>query len=974
MKKQTMFILFVFLMVLNSCTTEKYKVAEKTDSNGFVYKTVANDPLNTRIYTLKNGLKVYLSVNRDEPRIEAYIPVKAGSTYDPAETTGLAHYLEHMMFKGTSKIGSANWEEESKLLNQISDLYEKHKSTDDKDQKKEIYKEIDRLSQEAATYAIANEYDNLVASIGAKGTNAYTSNEKTVYINNIPSNELEKWLQIESERFGELVLRLFHTELEAVYEEFNMSQDNDGRKIYSKLLELLYPTHPYGTQTVLGKAEHLKNPSMVNIHNYFDTYYVPNNMAICMSGDLDYEKTIQLIDKYWGNFKASDKKKELTFAPEEEITEVKSAEVFGPEDENLAMAYRFNGIGSADQDVVTLIDMILSNSKAGLIDLDLIKEQKVLEAYSSANFMKDYGMHYFEGKPKNGQTLEEVRDLILAEVEKVKKGEFDEWLIDAIINDFKLRSIRSAESNRSASQFVDAFTTNVKWENYINKIDRLEKITKAQIVDFANKNYNNNYVIVYKRKGKDDNVVKVDKPEITPVPINRNVQSDFMVNILAEQTERLTPVFVDYESAIKIEELQKGVELDYINNTTNELFQLQYIVDLGKDHNKELALAIDYLEYIGTAKYSASELSQEFFKHGLSYSVNSSDDRSYISISGLKKSFTKGVELLEHLLANAKADTDAYNSFVENILQRRANDKTNKSTILWSGLLNYGKYGKVNPATNILSADELKAINPQSLVEKVATLTSYPHRIFYYGQDDINTVKSILKKYHITPENLTEIPAKTEYKDLETEKSKVFFVDYDMVQTNILLLDKHNKFDASIISQTDLFNEYYGSVVFQEIRESKALAYTAFAYYDQAAKVNESDYVMGFVATQVDKLGMATDALKELLSNMTHSEKSFDNAKDAIMKKIETSRITKSKILWSRLNNLDRGIKYDIRKDVYAQTKNMTIDDLQKYFDNNVKSNKYNYLVIANRKLIDMKKLSQLGEVTELSLEDIFNY
>ncbi len=978
MKKYTLLLSFVLLLVLGSCTNEKYKVETKTDSNGYAYETVTNDPMNARIYTLANGLKVYLRVNRDEPRIETYIPVKAGSTYDPKETTGLAHYLEHMMFKGTSKFGTSNWEEESKLIEKISDLYEKHKATDDLEEKKEIYKEIDKVSQEAAKYAIANEYDKLVSSIGAKGTNAYTSNERTVYMNNIPSNELEKWLKIESERFSTLVLRLFHTELEAVYEEFNMGQDDDNDKVWTKLYEKLFPTHPYGTQTVIGEAEHLKNPSMVNIHNYFDAYYVPNNMAICLSGDLDFEKTIQLIDKYWGKFKSSDKRVKKEFTPEKEITAPVVAEVFGPTDENLFMGFRFNGVGSEDADMVNLVDMILNNSKAGLIDLNLVKDQKVLNAFCGTDFMKDYGVHYFGGKPKAGQTLEEVKDLIIGEIEKIKKGEFDEWLLSAIINDFKVNMLRGAESNRSAHLFAQAFAEEVEWNLIVSQIDRLEKITKQQIVDFVNTHYKDNYVVVYKRKGNDDSVVKVDKPSITPVPIDRNSQSEFMVNLLAEKTERLKPVYVDFEKSMITEKYKDGIEFNYIKNNTNEIFRLQYVIDLGEDHNKELALAVDYLEYLGTTKYSASELSEEFFKHGLSYYVSTGRDRSYITVSGLKKSFDKGVELVEHLLKSAKADKEAYKKYVDNILQRRENLKLDKSAILWDGMLSYGMYGKANPITNILSEEQLKAIDPETLVAKVAALTTYPHRILYYGQDSPETVKSVLDKYHVTPDALTAIPEKTEYKELATDKNRVFFVDYDMVQANIIMFTKRPEFDKNLTPVTRLFNEYYGggmgSVVFQEIRESKALAYSAFASYSQGSKLHKPDYILGFVATQVDKLGTATDAMYDLLENMRRSEKAFGTAKEAMLKKIETSRITKSNIFWTKLNNLDKGIKTDIRKDIYEKVSDMNIDDIQKFFDGNVKGNKYNYLVIANKKLVDMNKLKQLGEVTELSLQDIFNY
>lgn len=282
---------------------QKFETQTNTDKQGYTYETVKNDQSGVRVYTLKNGLKVYLAKNDDAPRIQTYIPVRTGSNNDPSDNTGLAHYLEHMVFKGTSKLGTSDWAKEKALLAQISDLYEQHKAEKDPAKKKALYKKIDEVSQEASKYAIANEYDKAISSLGATGTNAHTWLDETVYKNNIPSNELEKWLKVEHERFSELVLRLFHTELEAVYEEYNRAQDNDGRLVNYAMMEALFPKHPNGQQTTIGTSEHLKSPSMVAIHKYFDTYYVPNNMAVVLVGDLDFDKTIKLVDQYFGTFK-----------------------------------------------------------------------------------------------------------------------------------------------------------------------------------------------------------------------------------------------------------------------------------------------------------------------------------------------------------------------------------------------------------------------------------------------------------------------------------------------------------------------------------------------------------------------------------------------------------------------------------------------------------------------------------------------
>lgn len=218
----------------------------------YSYSTVPGDPSGTRIYTLPNGLKVYLSVNKETPRIQTYIAVRTGSRNDPAETTGLAHYLEHLMFKGTKSFGTTDYSAEKPYLDDIERRYEHYRTLTDSAQRRQAYHEIDSVSQLAARYNIPNEYDKLMSSIGAQGTNAYTSNDVTCYVEDIPSNEVDNWARVEADRFQNMVIRGFHTELEAVYEEYNIGLADDGRKSYDAINRLLYPTHPYGTQTTIG--------------------------------------------------------------------------------------------------------------------------------------------------------------------------------------------------------------------------------------------------------------------------------------------------------------------------------------------------------------------------------------------------------------------------------------------------------------------------------------------------------------------------------------------------------------------------------------------------------------------------------------------------------------------------------------------------------------------------------------------------
>ena len=977
MKKFQLLIVFSLFLIV-ACKT-KENVSTNTNkearAKNYSFETVENDPTNTQIYTLKNGLKVYLSINKDEPRIQSYIAVKAGSKFDPAETTGLAHYLEHMMFKGTHKIGTKDWKKEKVLLDQIAKKFEEHKNEFKEAKKKELYKEIDRLSYEASKLAIANEYDKMVSSLGAKGTNAYTSNERTVYVNDIPSNELEKFLKIEGERFQTLVLRLFHTELETVYEEFNRSQDNDGRWVYQGVLEGLFPNHPYGTQTTIGIGKHLKNPSLYNIENYFNNYYRPNNVAICLSGDLNPNETIAYIEKYFGDWEKKD-------IPEFVVPEYKKLEspvikeTFGPQQETVYLGYQFDGAGTKDAMMISIIDMLLANSQAGLIDLNLNLSQKVLSAGSFPQILKDHAVHFLYGYPKEGQSLTDVKDLLLGEINKVKKGEFEDWLVEAVVTDLKLNRIRKIEKNRGrASLMVDAFINDLDWKYMVNEFDQMEKITKADIVSFAKQHYQENYVVSYKKMGKAQRH-SVPKPAITELELDRESKSEFLTEFEKMKSARVEPIFMNFEKQIIRAEVN-GLPFSYIKNTTNELFSLSYIFDMGSDHSKELALAVSYLPYLGTEKYSAEDLKKQFFKLGLDFKVNTGRDKMYITLSGLEKNVAEGVKLFEHILHNVTPDKKAYKDLVLSILKKRTDAKLDKGTILRSGLVNIAKYGKENPFTDKLSEKKLQSIHTENLCKEIKSLTQYPHRIFYYGEKDSKDIISMLNETHTV--NITlEASEKKIYKEKEFNSPRVYFTPYDMQQVELYLLAPDKKFNAEYMAASMLFNEYFGaglsSIVFQEIREKKALAYAAYSWYSNAKSVDENNYVYGYIGTQHDKLKDAVATMFEILNEMPTAELQFAGAKQAVLKKIETSRKTGSSVYWEYENAQKRGLDYDINETIYEIVSEFDMNQLNAFFEEHIKGKNFSICVIGNKNTIDKNVLKSMGEVKIVSLEEAFGF
>lgn len=485
--KGAFIILFTFFTAFTFA--QKTERIIGTDNNGYQYLSYYPDPLKSRTYTLANGLKVLLTVYKDEPRIQTYIAVRAGSKYDPANHTGLAHYLEHLMFKGTEKIGTNDWKKEKPLLEQISALYEVYGATTDSLKRIAIYNQIDSLSLVASKYAIPNEYDRLLSEMGATGTNAFTSFEQTVYVNEIPSTELEKWVRTEAERFSSFVPRLFHTELETVYEEKNRTLDSDYRQMNESLLNGLFPTHQYGTQTTIGTVKDLKSPSIAAIKEYHDTYYVPNNMAICMSGDFDMEQAIILIDNYFGHLKPS-KLPTYQSPVEDPIQSVKQRAVVGPNAEMVSLGFRFEGYKEKRSMMAELVSMLLSNGEAGLIDINLNQKQAIQGGYSYAYRLNDYSMHILGGSPKQGQTLEDVQTKLLSQLDLLKQGKFDDWLLKAIINDYKLNQLKKMESNKSRGQaLLSSFVYKAGIGDYVNEIKELEQVTKTDIIKFVTKYY-----------------------------------------------------------------------------------------------------------------------------------------------------------------------------------------------------------------------------------------------------------------------------------------------------------------------------------------------------------------------------------------------------------------------------------------------------------------------------------------------------
>ncbi len=968
-------LLFVSANLAAQNTSYQWKTATSGD---YTYKYVTNDPSKTRFYTLKNGLTVLLSPNRKEPKVEFRMSVRAGSNTDPKNATGLAHYLEHLLFKGTDKFGTANWAKEKPLLDKIDALYEKYNKTTDETQRKEIYKEIDKTSGLASNFSIANEYDKMMQGIGGNSTNAHTWYEETVYNEDFPSNVTDKFLAIQAERFRKPIFRIFHTELEAVYEEKNRGLDNDGWKLDEEMSSKLFPTHNYGQQTTIGTIAHLKNPSLVEIRNYYNKYYVPNNMAIILAGDLNPDEMIKKVDKA---FSFMMPKPVALYQPvaEKPLTQIQKVEVFGPSAEMLDIYYRGYAQNSKESLMLTLIRSVLTNGKAGLFDINLNKQQQVLRASAGYQQMKDYGVFSLSGQPKKGQTLEEVSTLMLAQIQELKEGKFDDTLLPAIVANAKLNFLQAFDNNgNTAEQLSGAFimSRGNDWNKDLNEITELSKITKPQLVAFANSFFKDNYVIGYKHKGEDKSNLKVEKPTITPINANAGLTSPFVKNILESPTKPIAAKFIDYQKDITFG--KSGIaEVMTIKNVDNSIFRMSYRFTLGSTNYKLLPYAQSYLPFLSTDKYTAEEISKAFYNIACTYNLSVGSETTTINISGLQENFDKAVGLVEHIFANVQPNEKALENLKGTILKSRENSKLNKGQIM-NGLTSYAQYGKLNPFNNVLSNDDVKNIKADDLIYLLKNLANYEHVITYYGPNDVSTFTANIQKLHPLPKAFTPAAPAKVYAYNVQDSNRVYFANYDMVQSEIRWLRNtglYNKKDGATI---EVFNNYFGggmgSVVFQTIRESKALAYSTFATYASPDKADKQYSMIAYVGSQADKMNDAVAGMNELLNELPKSEKTFEGAKTNLLSNYESNRVTKDAMFAYYFADKKLGYNYDSRMDRYKEVKPITFDQINNLHQQKIAKQPYTYLIVGSDKRIKQEDMAKFGKVQTLTLAEIFGY
>jgi len=938
-----------------------------------IKKPDADDPMQVWQYELDNGLQIFLTHNPERPRFYAEIPVRVGSIHDPAETTGLAHYLEHLMFKGSQKLGTLDWEKEKPLLDEIRDLYETHFTETDPAKRAELYKKINATSQKAAQFAVPNEFTKVATSLGGGDLNAHTSVEETVYKMSMPKTRLEAWAKLEADRFLQPVFRLFHTELEIVYEEKNRSNDNASRSISEAVSAALYQKHPYGQQTTLGSPEHLKNPSIKKIEEYFQTWYVPNNMAVCISGDIDIEKTIAILDKEFSVWKRKELPEQKTFV-EPPIDKIRKVEVNFPGQEQVSIAFRTVPRGHKDLPALKLVDMLMDNSAAGLINLNLNQAQKVRQAGSYPSVLNEYGAQYFYGVPKAGQKLEEVEKLILEQVEKVKKGEFDDWLLPAIITDYKIRERQRLEDNEQRITLLrDAFLQKTPWDVFRNEVATLEAVTKKEIVAAANKYFGEGYVVGY-RRDKERKLEAVEKPQIDPLSVNVTDSSAFAKELLAMKAEPITPRFLAKDAALHSQPAQ-GVDLHTTKNPFNDLFSLTVIIDEGSRVNTRLNMLQSFIDKAGTKTLSSGDMKTEWYKIGSSFSIGVTPHETVFALSGIDGKLSESLDLMNQLLSEANMKESDFKELIRIIKGARADEvKTPQS--LHRALMIYNRLGDNSPFLNRLSGKDLDALEAADFSRLLKSLLRRPRTIHYTGSlSEAEVIKQLAKTSLLRPSTGKPRPYPVLVPD-EVAENRIYLLDHESAQSLVRIEFADGLFDPTAQVDMDLFRNYFGggmsSVVFQQLREARSLAYSAWGYYFPPARPNEYNISAGFIGTQCDKTCDALEAFLDLYENLPMEEADFEETRNSLDAKFRTEPLGFRQTLGSIRSWKNMGYRGNPRPKQFEQVTKANLNNLKRFHADRIKGNAKMISIVGKKSDIDMERLATFGEIIEIKADQIF--
>lgn len=926
-------------------------------------------------FTLPNGLTVFLNEDNTKPEVFGVVVVKAGAKHDPEDATGIAHYQEHMLFKGNTEFGTVDWLKEKPHIENIYNLYDKLTQTVNKAERVHVQQQVNQESVVAAEYAIPNEFDNLLRQMGSSNINANTSMDRTMYYNSFPPNQIERWLEVNSRRFINPVFRLFQSEMETVFEEKNSYDDQFFTYIFDTFQQHLFKNHPYGRQTILGKTEHLKNPSINKMIRFFNTYYVANNMALILVGDFRINDVKPLIRKTFGRLTSGQIPEypnyhQKTFHGREYIQGRWSPIKLG------LIGFHTIPNGHPDEVSIEVLHGILSNSnETGLFD-KLTIDNKILAANTESLRYNDLGAEVVIFIPKIlKQKLSTAEKMIFNELNRLKTGDFPNRLLDAFkMQVYKSFKVSLEDIGDKAFLIAEAFGENRKMKDYIHLPRKIKNITKEQLVEVAKRYFTDNCFVLHSKIGMSKKE-KLKKPDFKPINVKENIKSAFAQELEKIKIKNITSRFVDFEHDLTIDTISKGVDYYYTPNPLNDIYSTTIYYGIGNIRMPLLRFATELLNYAGIKDKDVSQFKEAFNQIGCSYDVYSTKGYVVIESNGVEENLEQAFHYIHQLITKPLVGQKKLNIIIDNIKAGRKIEISEPDQIA-GALHNFIRFGKKSPELDRMPIEKIKKLKVKEIISQLKKALVYESEIHYIGQLDSEQVKTRLKEYFIFKDN----PLKShspEYLPLQKYKENTIFLVHHKkaIQSKIFIYIYSEPFKIDMVPVIDVFNAYIGGgfsgVLLREIRESRSLSYSVAGQLVTPPQEDAPMYFGGYMATQVDKTINALQTYIRIIRDMPRYDEKFPLVIKYLKQVALTSRphfrdLSENVAFWK-----EKGYKGDPAQFKYNGFSDITPDNIYDFYEKYIQNKPITVGIVCNKNRLDINSLKEFGKLKELNIKQL---
>lgn len=935
--------------------------------------------LEVKEYKLKNGLTVWLNEDHSQPKVFGAVVVKAGAK--DCLDTGIAHYFEHMMFKGTDKIGTVDYDAEKTLLDSIALKYDELAATEDEAARSQIQKEINELSIRSSDYVIPNEFNRLISKYGGSGLNAATSYDATIYFNTFSPQYMSQWAEINSERLLNPVFRLFQSELETVYEEKNMYGDFIGGPVMDRLLARYFAPHPYA-YPIIGSTKNLKNPRLTEMRKFFEEYYVASNMGLILSGDFDTEAVLPVLEKTFSRIRPGE-------APKHDIVALppfkgkEKMKIKFPVPLVKAMGMGFRGVPANHEDQVALavaVNMLNNANGTGFLD-KLMVDRKIMASMAMNESMNEAGILAVAVIPKlMFQTYGGAEKLVWKEINRVKEGDFS----DEIFNSLKQEQRRQYASNLEnidsrARIMMSLYSQGKSWEDYLQEVSGIDALTKEDVVRVARKYFSENYLCVTKTTGKypKDNLTK---PDFSPiVPKNSEASSEYAKQLEQLPVQEVKPRFIDFQKDVETVSLTPLATLYATANPVTDIFTLNLVYQVGTLEQPKLMHLANYLQFLGTDSLSFHEFRTRLQVLGSTISFDATDKQFFMRITGFDKHFKETVQLAGDFIRHVKADDKQIRQVINDA---KVTEKAffESSDNIANALLEKVKYGEQSRFLTKLSLSEVKKLKGKELLDAFVQVRQTECDLLYCGTLPVAQVREEIEASLPLKEITVAVNAPYHRDAKKYDKPTVYFMDMPTASQSIVYGYAKGEVtdDAWSRHAARLFSVYFGgdmsSLMFQEIREFRSLAYRVSGRYilpPHKLEGKAGEFVT-MLSTQSDKTLDALGIMNSLIHEMPEKEERISTVKQSIVNQVNNDfpsfREVPEKVAGFRRNGFDN----DPSEALLSGISDMDMKDIIRFYRHNVRLKPVVYVIVGNSRRIDMKQLETYGNVIRLRKKDIY--